>query len=185
MSGDNEEKKRPEDEEKKKKKKKREKSKVPPGHQISITFWRDAKVQELSVNAKYLFLYLITAPDSNLIGVYPLPTMKTLQFDLDLGKGEIKAAFEELKQAGVIWYSEKSNEVFIKNWLVYGVGTGGVVYNQLVYALQKIQDQSMFTDLCKYIWENKKHRLNTTIKKFVMNCVSNTSKDFQCTEQSI
>lgn len=184
MSGDNEEKKRPEDE-KKKKKKKREKSKIPPGHQISITFWRDSKVQELSVNAKYLFLYLITAPDSNLIGVYPLPTMKTLRFDLDLGEDEIRAAFEELKQSDVIWYSEKSNEVFIKNWLVYGVGTGGVVYNQLVYALQKIQDQSMFTDLCKYILENKKHRLNTTIKTFVMDCVDNTSKDFRCTEVSI
>ena len=177
----NEEQNRQEDEEKKK----REKSKVPPGHKISVTFWRDEKIQELSSNSKYLFLYLLTAPESNLLGVYPLPTMKTLQFDLDLGKGEIKAAFEELKQSGVIWYSEKSNEVFIKNWLVYGVGTGGVVYNQLVYALQKIQDQSMFTDLCKYILENKKHRLNTTIKTFVMDCVYSEKEEFHCTGISV
>lgn len=181
MSGDNEEKKRPEDEEKKK----REKSKVPPGHQISITFWRDSKVQELSANAKYLFLYLITAPDSNLIGVYPLPTMKTLQFHLDLGKGEIKAAFEELKQSGVVWYSEKSNEVFITHWLIYGVGTGGVVYNQLVYALQKIQDQSMFTDLCRHLSTNKHHRLNTTVKEFVMDYLYSEKEEFLCREVSI
>lgn len=183
MSGDNEEKKRPENEENEEKKK--PKSKIPPGHQISITFWRDSKVQELSANAKYLFLYLITAPDSNLIGVYPLPTMKTLQFDLDLGKGEIKAAFEELKQSGVVWYSEKSNEVFITHWLIYGVGTGGVVYNQLVYALQKIQDQSMFTDLCKHLLANKKHRLNTTILSFVMDCLYSEKEEFHCTGISV
>lgn len=178
-----EEQKRPEDEENKKKKK--PKSKIPPGHQISVTFWRDSKVQELSANAKYLFLYLITNPASNLIGVYPLPTMKTLQFDLDLGKGEIRAAFEELKQSGVIWYSEKSNEVFITHWLIYGVGAGGVVYDQLVYALQKIQDQSMFMDLCRHLSTNKHHRLNTTVKGFVSDVLNNTSEDFRCTEVSI
>lgn len=176
-----EEQKRPESEEEKK----REKSKIPPGHKVSVTFWRDEKIQELSSSAKYLFLYLLTAPESNLLGVYPLPTMKTLQFDLDLGKGEIKAAFEELKQSGVIWYSEKSNEVFITHWLIYGVATGGVVYKQLVNALQKVQDQALFTDLCNHLLTNKHHRLNTTIKDFVSDCLNNTSEDFQCTEQSI
>ena len=111
--------------------------------------------------------------------------MKTLQFDLDLGKGEIKAAFEELKQSGVVWYSEKSNEVFITHWLIYGVGTGGTVYKQLVYAVQKIQDQALFTDLCRHLSTNKHHRLNTTVKEFVMDYLYSEKKEFLCREVSI
>ncbi|HOI22530.1 MAG TPA: hypothetical protein PLD45_04600 [Spirochaetales bacterium] len=68
---------------------------------ISTGFWDDAIVQELSLQEKYLLLYLYTNPLTNIAGVYKI-TQKRMSFDTGLDQeaiGQILTRLEKLKIA--------------------------------------------------------------------------------------
>ena len=84
---------------------------------IENGFWTDSKVvNDFTPDDRYIFLYLLTNPQTNQLGCYELPISK-IAFDTGFGKTKItkiiKRLEEELK---VIVYDEETNEVFIKNW---------------------------------------------------------------------
>lgn len=159
--------------------------KIPPGRKINISIWRDEVFQEVSAQAKLLFIYLITSQKSNMLGVYKMDTDRTIAFDLGLDRSQIQPALKELIDNDLVWFSEKSREVMIKSWLLYGCGSGGRVRKNLIGYLQKVEDTGLFLSLCDYLWTSKKHRMNQTVYDFVSDCLTSTDEEFQCLERTI
>lgn len=87
---------------------------------ISIGFWADAKVYEdLDIEERYLFLYLLTNTHTNLCGCYEVGVRQAMN-----ETGMTKASFQKSMNAldhkhNMIRYNSDNNEVLILHWNKY------------------------------------------------------------------
>ena len=68
---------------------------------VSTSFWDDSWVAELEPTQKYLFLYLLTNPLTNISGVYEVRTERIV-FDSGLKKSEVTETLSAFEKAGKI-----------------------------------------------------------------------------------
>ena len=85
-------------------------------HKIESSIWQDEKFKELSEDAKMLFLYIMTCPHSNNIGIFVIPKMY-ICCDLKWDTERLDKPFEELLHRGFILFDENVNLVCIINHL--------------------------------------------------------------------
>ena len=79
---------------------------------VSETFWTDHRVRAMSENARYMELYLRTAPHRNRLGLFVLdPNYAT--GDLQWPVEQVGSVFEELEQAGRIKWDHTARVVFV------------------------------------------------------------------------
>ncbi len=83
---------------------------------IHSQIWQDEKFITLSQDAKYLFLYILTSPHSNSIGLYVLPKQYILA-DLEWDMKRLAKPFKELLDKEIILYDETVKIICIKNQL--------------------------------------------------------------------
>lgn len=81
---------------------------------IHSQIWSDEKFRTLSQEAKYLFIYILTSPHSNGIGLYVLPK-QYIECDLEWSSKQLAIPFNELLENGLILYDEDSRLICIKN----------------------------------------------------------------------
>ena len=81
---------------------------------IHAQIWSDEKFRKLSEDAKFLFLYLMTSPHSNSIGIYVLPK-QYIECDLGWSGKRLAIPFAELLKVGFILYDETERVVCIRN----------------------------------------------------------------------
>ena len=81
---------------------------------IHSQIWSDEKFIKLSQDAKYLFIYLLTSPHSNGIGIYVLPK-KYIECDLEWSTKQLAIPFDELLNSGLILYDDVARLICIKN----------------------------------------------------------------------
>ena len=76
---------------------------------INTKFWDDTWISALSKDEKLLYLYLLTSPLTNLLGIYEI-TLKRISYDTGISQDEILnhlKSFEEVKKA-----------LFFKDWVI-------------------------------------------------------------------
>ena len=83
---------------------------------IYTQIWHDEKFLALSEDAKYLFLYCMTSPHSNAIGIYVLPKMYICA-DLKWQEKRLTKPFGELLVKGFIEFDETVNLLLLCNHL--------------------------------------------------------------------
>jgi hypothetical protein len=83
---------------------------------VRAQFWDDDALRELSIEANYLALYLITSRHTNAIGCFRLPIAYILN-DTRLDKKSLERALAELHQAGYAVPCERTPWIFIPNFL--------------------------------------------------------------------
>ncbi len=83
---------------------------------IEVVIWNDEKFINLSQEARYLFLYILTSPHSNALGIYVLPKAYICE-DLKWSAKQLGKPFSELLSKEIILYDETTRLVFIKNHL--------------------------------------------------------------------
>ena len=103
---------------------------------IEEQFWKDNKIIKLSFRARYLMMYLLTSPHRNILCYYFLPKPYAC-FDLGFSEEEFDLAMGELIAAERVFYDEKANVVFVKNYLKYNQLEN---QNQVKSAVGKIID---------------------------------------------
>jgi len=82
---------------------------------VNTRFWDDPFVESLSPSEKLLFLYLLTNPQANLLGIYEI-TLKRIAYDTGLTKETISKGFERFGTVRKAFYT-KDNFVILPNWL--------------------------------------------------------------------
>lgn len=131
---------------------------------VDTGFWSDEKIMEFSPQLKYFWLFLLTNEYTSQLGIYYLP-IKKAAFDLGFPEQKVKELINELIKNEMICFSFKTNEIAIKNYLIYSVVSGGKpVFDCLTKEMHQVKDKA----LLKYIYENlsKKEMPNNTIKDF-------------------
>lgn len=84
--------------------------------QINSALWNDASFEDLTVDGRYLYLYLLTCPYSNIAGFYRLPPRQIVS---DTGLEETKILPLLLGQKKLWKYDEESRQILIPNYLKY------------------------------------------------------------------
>lgn len=85
---------------------------------VHLSFWTDPKISEFSADEKYMYLYLLTNPHTNLAGCYAV-SMKQIVFETDVAKAKVIGLIDALTKHGVIAYNEEYSEVLVVNWYKY------------------------------------------------------------------
>ena len=85
---------------------------------IHSQIWIDEKFIELSSDGKMLFLYVMTSPHSNTIGIYVLPKMY-MACDLGWDLKRLSKPFRELLDKQMVLYDERVNLLCVKNHVKY------------------------------------------------------------------
>lgn len=87
---------------------------------IQMSFWTDTKVSEdFTPDERYMYLYLLTNPYTNLCGCYGLG-YKQIAYDTGLDIKKVKNIIRSLQEEqNVIRYSEDNREILLLNWYKY------------------------------------------------------------------
>lgn len=83
---------------------------------IQSSIWFDEKFKSLSEDAQFLFIYIMTCPHSNTIGIFVLPKMYVCA-DLGWTTERLAEPFAELLNQELILYDEQVNLICIRNHL--------------------------------------------------------------------
>ncbi len=86
---------------------------MPKIRYFNTSFWVDNYVETLNKNEKYLFLYYVTSPYTNLCGAYEV-SIKRIAFETELQEKEIKRILDKFEQDCKMMY--KGGWLFIKNY---------------------------------------------------------------------
>ena len=70
---------------------------------VNTRFWDDTFISELNPSEKLLFLYLITNPLTNLLGIYEI-TIKRISFDTGLKTDIIRKGFERFEKVKKVFF---------------------------------------------------------------------------------
>jgi hypothetical protein len=126
---------------------------------IESRFWNDEKMRNVSPEARYLMLYLLTSPHRNILGFYFLPEPYAC-FDLGWTPEQFKKRLHELLEKGLVKYDENSHVILIMNFLKHNPLEN---HNQVKSAIQRLNEiprTPLLRDLYEVIKEhsnNKKH----------------------------
>lgn len=92
-------------------------------NKVSPTVWRSQKFRKLpTMEARHVYLYLLTSPHSNSSGCYDLHPMYAAA-DLGMTEEGFAKALGSLSQAGLVRFDEAENTVWMENWDEFNVPT--------------------------------------------------------------
>ncbi len=83
---------------------------------INSDFWIDEYIESISINGRYLFLYLLTNPDCHISGVYKT-TLKRIASDTELKKEEVEKLLKDFSDNDKVYFN--SGYIIIVNFLNY------------------------------------------------------------------
>lgn len=90
---------------------------------VNTEFWQDDKVEGMTPEEKYFWLYLLTNPYTKQLGIYKI-TKKQMSFQLGYDIETVTKLIERFEgQYGLIKYID--NEIAIKNFLKHSILKGG------------------------------------------------------------
>lgn len=81
---------------------------------VNTRFWEDSFIEGLNPNEKLIFLYLLTNPMTNLIGIYEI-TIKRISYDTALKKDIVLKALEGFERLNKVLFYE--NHIVLINFL--------------------------------------------------------------------
>ena len=81
---------------------------------ISTGFWTDRWVRTLTPNERYLYMYLLTNPETSIAGIYKI-LMDRIEFDTGLDMETLQRAFESFQGASKAYYFDEE-WVVIPTW---------------------------------------------------------------------
>jgi len=81
---------------------------------VNTKFWDDPFIEDLSPSEKLLFLYLLTNPLANLLGIYEI-TIKRICYDTALQKETVTNALKRFGMVKKAFYCD--NFIILPNWL--------------------------------------------------------------------
>ena len=84
---------------------------------IHTTTWQDKKFRQLSESAKMLYIAMLTAPNSNMIGLYEWPVAYALHDLGDWDRDKFFSCLAEIEGLDMARYDAENEVVFIHNFL--------------------------------------------------------------------
>jgi cellobiose-specific phosphotransferase system component IIB len=106
---------------------------------IQMSFWTDAKITDkFNVEEKFLYLYFLTNPHTNLCGCYEISN-RQIAFETGMTPEKAEKVTDALQQKGVIAYSKDTAEILLVNWYRYNWTTSEKFRKPLGNEIQMIK----------------------------------------------
>lgn len=114
---------------------------------VHTSFWYDTKVcDDMTANERYMTLYLLTNPHTNIIGCYEV-SKASISRETGLCDDDVTSILERLEQLGVARYCEKTREVLLLHWHRYNWSTSPKTYAAIRKALPMVKSH----EFAKYV----------------------------------
>lgn len=148
---------------------------------VYTEFWSDPKVMEdMTPEDKYFYLYLLTNPCTNMIGIYRI-VKKQMAFDLGYSIESINSLMNRfIGTHKLVLYNEETKEICIKNYGKYNLNKGG---KPMIDCIKKDLGNVIDKTFIKEIAANVK---NASIKQLIdeyLFALINVSSNDTCTNQ--
>ena len=108
---------------------------------IYTELWTDPDIKSLSVQERYVFLYLITSPHSHLSGLYYLPK-SVIQLETGLTASGFEPPWKGLLESKKVYYEDKLEQVWVVNMLEYQ-GKGRNIEKGVASHLRTLHNSSL------------------------------------------
>ena len=111
------------------------------GRLISTSFWDDSKVvDDFTPEDKYIYLYCMTNPHTNLCGCYEV-SVKQIASETGYNEDTVKRLLMRLdREHNVIRYSSTTKELLMLNWFRYNWSTSEKLNKPLLAEIRAIKD---------------------------------------------
>ncbi|WP_195989573.1 replication protein [Clostridium sp. D53t1_180928_C8] len=153
-----------------------------PFRLVYTEFWQDPKVmEEMTPEDKYFYLYLLTNPCTNMIGVYRI-VKKQMAFDLGYSIESINSLMDRfINYHKLIKYNENTKELCIVHYGKYNLNRGGKpMLDCIKKDLSKIDDISLIEEIVAHI---KHPAIKSFIEDYLSKLNNDTSDDTSTTSE--
>lgn len=108
---------------------------------VQMSFWTDTKIiDDFSPEEKYLYLYFLTNPHTNLSGCYEI-SLKQIEYETGISIKNIKVYISRLQDVHrVIIYAKKTREILIIHWSKYNWTASEKYRKPLFKEIQAVKD---------------------------------------------
>ncbi|MCR2823305.1 DnaD domain-containing protein [Lederbergia panacisoli] len=122
---------------------------------VHTHFWEDQKVEEMVLEDRHLFLYLLTNKHTKQIGIYTI-SKRQMAFDTYFCIDTVNSSLERLiEQYKLVKYNPDTREIAIKNWGKYNFIRGGKPVEDCVRSeMEEVKDR----ELIRYVGERITNR---------------------------
>lgn len=104
--------------------------------------WTSCKFDNLNVNEKLVFIYLLTSPLSSNIGIFNI-RLKQISCDCDIDIKLVEKSIKKMQEIKLLEYWENENLFYIYNMFKFTRGTiksSKILYKQVLRQKQLIQN---------------------------------------------
>lgn len=119
---------------------------------ISVTFWTDSFVGELTPEQKYFYLYLMTNDNTTQCGIYET-SIRKMSFDTGYNQETVKKLIDFFQESNKIRYSKETNEIALLNWVKFNDSTSPKVLACVQKELSKVKNRV----LIQYLYSMDTH----------------------------
>jgi hypothetical protein len=113
---------------------------------IHDDFWTDVHNEELTPIERYFYLYLITNPKNNQIGLFEF-SVKQAMAQTDLTKKEITDAIKTLEKEGRIARSKKTKELVLCNFFKHNLSKSPSLVSHVLELIKTVKDKELLTKI--------------------------------------
>lgn len=133
---------------------------------VDSSFWTDGKIDEFSPEDKYFMVYLLTSPYSTQLGIYEI-SIKYVAMHLGYSMDAVKVLLDRFENKyGIIFYSPKTHEIAVKNYLRHSIIKGGApVRDCLIKEMKKVKNKSLIERVFAHL--KRKEGLNATVRNII------------------
>ena len=118
-----------------------------PQRGIDTSIWNHPDFQSVTLEARYLFLYLLTTPRGNQAGLFYL-SLKSIHDDTGIPMDKILSLMDELHILDIVYY-EKKQMVWIKNYLRHQAHSPKYLV-AVAKCLKQVHNQNIVAEYLKY-----------------------------------
>ena len=140
---------------------------------VNTEFWQDDKVEGMTPEEKYFWLYLLTNPYTKQLGIYKI-TKKQMSFQLGYDIETVTKLIERFEgQYGLIKYID--NEIAIKNFLKHSILKGGKPVEDCLNAdIENVKHRS----LIRWVFDGlDPSKVSSTVVSVIEKCKKESSKE--------
>ena len=107
---------------------------------ISVSFWSDSFVGELTPEQKYFYLYLMTNDKTTQCGIYET-SIRKMSFDTGYNQETVIKLIEFFQDMTKVRWSKSTNEIALLNWTKYNDSTSPKVQACIDKELLKVKNR--------------------------------------------
>ena len=122
---------------------------------ISVTYWADSFVGELTPEQKYFYLYLMTNDKTTQCGIYETSVRK-ICFDTGYNSETVNKLLDFFQEKNKIRFSKETNEIALLNWVKFNDSNSPKVMACVEKELKQVKNRVLIQYLYSMDTESQK-----------------------------